>query len=141
MNNQKSGVTPLMKQAVKVHNTLYAPLYPGLHNLFLDENNFIRVTEANISWKLVPWFFSIVVFTCVFGCGCIFVTVCDHLIFRTQLDKCISWNLFSTIMVIFFLLFGVAGLLCRAALHHWPQIFASIEAVQMLEAKCKQNRM
>lgn len=133
---RQSVVTPLIKQAVKLHGYSFFYLYPSSFSFRVNKNDAIEFSINPFNWKLIPWLLSITIVTGILGWGsCVYICTFQFLGFHAK--PWLHWNLFNTLII---LGLGMAASLEMSAcivLRLSPQVFHAFSSILKLEQSCK----
>lgn len=135
--NRRNAVTPLVRQAVIIQAKLFQILYPAPYGVKFTSDQFLNFYFDKITTKHLLWLSSLSLIT--FGCGwnsCVLILI-RQLVFQSLLPHWVHWSFFATIISALFLVAATLEMLGLIGLIAFPQVMATITALQQLEQKCK----
>lgn len=133
---QKSAVTPLIKQSVKLQKLAFFYLYPNLFSIQIDKNDNIIFNPKPWNWKLIPWLLSIIIVTLISGWGsCVYI--CTVQAFGYKAKPWLHWDLFNTLIVMGLGFAASIEIFACVGLRLTPHTFLAFSAILKLEQKCK----
>ncbi len=134
-NPQRSAVTPLIKQAVQLHQYFFCFLYPHLFEMEIEKHGLVVFKIAPITWKLIPWFLSLSIVTGICGLGsCIYICIVQ--LFSVETQPWIEWNLFNTLISLGLGFCAAIEIFGCFLIYKNPVVFVALARLICLERKC-----
>lgn len=133
----QKGITPLMMDAIKIQRTVFGYLYPAFVQIGCREQ-FAYFETRPVNKDLIPWLFSVSVFSGAMGVGGIaFLLMMILSNGERILSTGVHWNPFEGVILFVSALGTMMEIMSYVAMLLTPDVLTAFTAIQMIEEDCK----